>query len=603
MGNKRIKSKIEKKSIKKIGGKMKNKNYLFILFCFTSLLIIINGCSEKKTTEPNQAPTVSITSGPSGTITTNQATFSWSGSDTDGTISGYYYDLDDSTPDTWTTNTTKTFNNISNGSHNFYVKAKDNDGDLSSTISRSFIVDVEETESFVGYTNNQGEYTFFSENANQNITVIVENENNFPLSGIYIDAVHTSNNLIISARDSDDDYYPSLQVVSASQIDKTFSIKDSRDRPIITIILAAYTIGSTIHWLLTDPPEIELIYNDSNIENVCVTGDIEDLINIFGIISSGFGNLLHIGSEAASVLNLSSTYGSLINASFDEILSELVGSNFNTSADYTYCFFEYNSGESLPLVYVPTAELPPTEGEILFIRGNHLCQVDVDGSNFIQLTDGFGEYYSFPDYNPSLNKIAIEYIAGILNMIAIVDENGQNQLTPISSQDYLAYPRWNHAGDKFVFIDYTSIRIYDYYLQTSSEIISGAKYASFSPDDTKIVYSNLAGEIYTANIDGTNIEQITNYSYSDYPEFSPNGNKIIFENSGDIWIMDSNGNNIYNVTNNTSYYEKYPHWITNYKFIFQKGTDVYTMDIDGTNEEYITWSSSQYASPTWKESN
>lgn len=352
----------------KLGGKMKSKNYLFILFFITSLLII-NGCSsEKKTTEPNQAPTVSITSGPSGTITTNQATFSWSGSDTDGTISGYYYDLDDSTPDTWTTNTTKTFNNISNGSHIFYVKAKDNDGELSSNATRSFIVDVVGTESFEGYTNNQGEYTFFSENANQNITVMVENENNFPLADISIDAVHTSNNLIITARDSDDDYYPNLKVVSASQLNKTFSFESSRERPlIITMVLTAYTVGNIVNWLLTDPPDIDLIYNDGNLENICVTGDIEDLVNILGIISNGFGNLLHIGSGAASLLNIPSTYGSFINASLDEILSELIGSNFNTSADYTYCIFEYDDGESIPLVYVQSVELAALDFEVVEI--------------------------------------------------------------------------------------------------------------------------------------------------------------------------------------------------------------------------------------------
>jgi len=116
---------------------MRFLHYLKIIVVF--LLII--SC-EEEIAKPNQAPTVSITSGPTGTINTNQATFGWSGSDTDGTISGYYYDLDDSTPDTWTSSTTKTFYSLSNGSHTFYVKAKDNDGDYSVIASRSFVVDL-----------------------------------------------------------------------------------------------------------------------------------------------------------------------------------------------------------------------------------------------------------------------------------------------------------------------------------------------------------------------------------------------------------------------------------------------------------------------------
>ena len=90
----------------------------------------------------NQPPTVSITNMPSGTITVNYASFSWSGYDSDGTIQGYYYDLDDSTPDTWTTGTSHTFTNLTNGSHTFYVQSVDNDGAVSSIASSSFTVNV-----------------------------------------------------------------------------------------------------------------------------------------------------------------------------------------------------------------------------------------------------------------------------------------------------------------------------------------------------------------------------------------------------------------------------------------------------------------------------
>jgi len=128
--------------------KMKTRNIrgtMKILF-FAFLIILITGCEEGcDGPKPNQPPTVSITSGPSGTITTNQATFSWSGSDYDGSISGYYYDLDDPTPDNWIESTSKHYSNLTNGNHTFYIKAKDNDGDFSGIASRSFTVSVDTT--------------------------------------------------------------------------------------------------------------------------------------------------------------------------------------------------------------------------------------------------------------------------------------------------------------------------------------------------------------------------------------------------------------------------------------------------------------------------
>jgi len=86
----------------------------------------------------NNPPTIEITSGPSGTIDYDDVTFTWSGNDPDGEVAGYYYELDDPTPENWTTETNHTFNSVSEGNHTFYVQAKDNDGATSSVVSRSF---------------------------------------------------------------------------------------------------------------------------------------------------------------------------------------------------------------------------------------------------------------------------------------------------------------------------------------------------------------------------------------------------------------------------------------------------------------------------------
>jgi parallel beta-helix repeat protein len=93
---------------------------------------------ENYSSTEDNPPTIEITSGPSGTIDYNDVTFTWSGDDPDGQITGYYYELDDPTPENWTTETNHTFNNVSEGNHTFYVQAKDNEGATSPVISRSF---------------------------------------------------------------------------------------------------------------------------------------------------------------------------------------------------------------------------------------------------------------------------------------------------------------------------------------------------------------------------------------------------------------------------------------------------------------------------------
>ena len=89
----------------------------------------------------NEEPTVYIDSGPSGTINTNQATFTWHGTDSDGSVVGYYYSLDTYPPNIWTTGTSHTFTNIPDGGHTFYVKAQDDDGAQSGVMARSFTVE------------------------------------------------------------------------------------------------------------------------------------------------------------------------------------------------------------------------------------------------------------------------------------------------------------------------------------------------------------------------------------------------------------------------------------------------------------------------------
>ena len=90
-------------------------------------------------------PDTTITGGPSGTITTNSATFTYTGSDLVTPVSSLVYATYlqgyDSGWSGFSSSTSKTYNNLPNGPYTFQVKAKDQAGNEDSTPStRSFTV-------------------------------------------------------------------------------------------------------------------------------------------------------------------------------------------------------------------------------------------------------------------------------------------------------------------------------------------------------------------------------------------------------------------------------------------------------------------------------
>jgi M6 family metalloprotease-like protein len=96
------------------------------------------------------APDTSITGGPSGTITTNSATFTWSGSDnltaTPNLLYSYRLDPIEPSFSAFGSATSKSYSNLVNGSYTFYVQAKDQATNVDlSPASRSFTVNASTT--------------------------------------------------------------------------------------------------------------------------------------------------------------------------------------------------------------------------------------------------------------------------------------------------------------------------------------------------------------------------------------------------------------------------------------------------------------------------
>jgi hypothetical protein len=89
-------------------------------------------------------PTVTITSGPTGTVTTNTVTFEWTGSDdmtpTQDLVYTYLLEGYDTEWCELTSSTSRTYYNLLNNTYTFYVRAKDAAGNESIPVTRTFMV-------------------------------------------------------------------------------------------------------------------------------------------------------------------------------------------------------------------------------------------------------------------------------------------------------------------------------------------------------------------------------------------------------------------------------------------------------------------------------
>jgi len=102
-----------------------------IRVALTAAMLSIS-CGDDGTRNPaspsNNPPETWITEGPTGTISTNDVTIRWNGNDSDGSLTNFFYKMDNSAESQVSSLTTShTFYDLSEGQHTFTVRAKDND--------------------------------------------------------------------------------------------------------------------------------------------------------------------------------------------------------------------------------------------------------------------------------------------------------------------------------------------------------------------------------------------------------------------------------------------------------------------------------------------
>lgn len=132
-------------------------------------------------------------------------------------------------------------------------------------------------------------------------------------------------------------------------------------------------------------------------------------------------------------------------------------------------------------------------------------------------------------------------------------------------------PCWNSDHTQIAFSSWEDNNLYIYDLTNDQISIiidtEGLDYSpNFSPDSKSVVFvgsiiishDDADWEIFTVNIDGTNLKQLTNKnsSYS-WPHYSPDGTIIIFSNNMNgytkLYTMDTEGNNIVQISDNSDW--------------------------------------------------
>lgn len=130
---------------------------------------------------------------------------------------------------------------------------------------------------------------------------------------------------------------------------------------------------------------------------------------------------------------------------------------------------------------------------------------------------------------------------------------------------------------------------------------------SWSPDGSQIVFSSYRDgdyELYIADADGSNIEQITDNTYGDYfPVWSPDNNSIVFVSrpgdDSDLYSINADGTGLTQLTSAPQNVGAAQWSHDGEKLVFARNGNILTIHADGSNEQLVLDDSKNLFYPSW----